>query len=309
MASLSAVNCRDLIDPHPRLRLPPALHSAYRAELEDRGLLPAAVVGSMEKNIHGGPTPEETLEHFKYRFTNSAVRVVCVLVDPAHVFASLPAEVFQSFSSHKIAVLDVACGAGASLLSLATVLGVVRSARLLPSLPLELSVYAADISETALAIYSNLVGRIGPILEQQGISLRVTTTVWDAAHPDQTSALCDSWFSDSSDANEHFVLVGNISGVGKGAFDHLERSFLHIGERIANRASTLLWIEPGISSSLSFMQKVVNLVRRKLSWLTRSTGVDETLSCEFAWWHPIEEKELAGTVSVQRFSRSKASEL
>src|SRR5437773_1259714 len=115
------LNCPGLVDSQSILHLPAALHTAYRDELVDRGLLEAAIVGSVEKQIHGGASQEDTLKHFKYRFANSASRVVCILVDPVDVFASLPFDIFQSFSSHRIAVLDAPCGSGAGLLSLLTV--------------------------------------------------------------------------------------------------------------------------------------------------------------------------------------------
>jgi hypothetical protein len=263
------LNCPELVNPHYVLYLPDALHAAYRDELSHRGLLEAAIAGSTEKHIHGGPTVEQTLEHFKFRFPNSASRVVCVIVDPHESFASIPIEILESFSSHRIAVLDVACGAGASLFALLSVICAARAHKLVPTLPLTIGVLAADISPTALELYSALSERLAPTLADQGLYLDVSTRTWDAAQADQTSALCDTWFQMHSDANEYFVLVGNLSGVGAQLAESFRRSFEHITERIANVESTMLWIEPAVKKGI--IEKLGKIL--SAAWLKRTRAV------------------------------------
>ncbi len=295
------IDCRELIDPHPLLHLPTTLQNAYRAELARRGLLEEAIAGTTEKQIHGGPTPQETLKHFKYRFANSCSRVVCILVDPASSFASLPVEVFQSFSSHKIAVLDAPCGAGASLLSLLAVLATARAHRQLPSLPLTVGVIGADVSPTALDIYSSIANALIPEFERNGITLNVTTLNWDAAQINQTSGVCDTWFATHADANEYFVLVGNLSGITEPTIvQAFQRSFEHITARISNVASTVLWIEPIIEKSIT---KRIKEIFSFSWWLKPSEDLAADAQSRFSWRQPIENKTIAGTVMVHRYER------
>lgn len=284
------------------LHLAKALCDVYRDELQARGQLELAVKGSDEKRIHGGATADETLKHFTFRFPTSAARIVSVLVDPLQTFASLPANVFQSFSSHKIAVLDAACGTGASLLALLTTLAVARSSKRLPRLPLTVGVVGADISPTALEIYSGLAVRLGPLLASEGIFLELSTELWDATQADQTSGLCDKWLDRHHDANEYFVLVGNLSGVGDELANSFKRSFHHITERIANIRSTILWVEPIITLRvLEAIASVFNLS----AWLQRPAGHQSPTKCQFYWWHSVEQKRLKGGVTVDRFERIK----
>lgn len=295
------INCRELLDPHPLLHLPVTLRTAYRQELERFGLLEAAIEGTLEKQIHGGPTPEETLKHFTHRFANSCSRVVCILVDPAGSFASLPVEIFQSFSSHKIAVLDAPCGAGASLLSLLCVLATARAHRQLPTLPLTVGVVGADVSQTALDIYSSIARSLTPELEKNGIHLEVTTQNWDATQLNQTSGVCDTWLARHADANEFFVLVGNLSGISEPAIvQSFQQSFEHITARISNVASTVLWIEPIVEKSIT---KRFKEIFTWSWWLKRSEDLPADAQCKFDWRHPIEEKNIFGNVMVHRYER------
>jgi len=227
--------------------------------------------------------------------------VVCILVDPADSFAALPVELFQSFSSHKIAVLDAPCGAGAGLLSLLTVLATARAHRQLPTLPLTVGVIAADISPTALEIYSSIATTLAPELAKHGINLDITTQNWDASQVNQTSAVCDTWFSKYHDANEYFVLVGNLSGIMDPALvQAFQRSFEHITARISNVASTVLWIEPIIEKSIT---KRIKEMFSLSWWLKPSENLPQDAHSRFNWRQPIEDKIISGTVMVHRYER------
>lgn len=298
----SAFSNQELIDENSVISLADLLCEAYRKELQEQGLLDEAAKGSPITQIHGGPSFEETHQHFAHRFANSASRVVCISVDAQNVFAPIPAHLLQSFSSHKITVLDAPCGAGASLLSLLTVLAVARRQRAIPSLPLHVAVIAADISPSALKLYASMVERIRPGLRECGIFLELTTSIWNAERSNETSSLCDTLFRVHHDANEFFVLIGNLSGVGAGLFDKMERSFEHITERIANFPSTILWIEPVLETTL--FQKLGRLFSIA-GWLT-NIGTQSIMQCRFTWVEPVRSRQLKGSVTVRVYKRGEA---
>jgi hypothetical protein len=300
MANGTTFHFTELVEQDGTLHLATILCDAYRNELQARGLLETAAEGSLEKAIHGGQSPEETLKHFTFRFPTSSARIVCVLVDPSGDFGALPANVFQSFSNDRISVLDAPCGAGAGLLALLTTLAVAREKKRVPRLPLTVSVVGADISQTALDIYTGLAARITPLLANEGIYLELSTELWDATQADQTSRLCDRWLDRHFDANEYFVLVGNLSGVGDELAESFKRSFHHITERIANIRSTILWVEPIIK--LKLLQVIAGIFSFA-PWLKRPTNLSSAASSRFRWWQSVEQKHLNGSVTVDRFAR------
>lgn len=290
-----------LVDGSQVLHLPLHLQEAYREELISRGLLTEAEQGSTSTDIHGGISDADTLRHFTHRFANSASRLVCLLVDPGQAFATIPNAVWESFSSHKIAVLDAPCGAGASLLSLLNVIVAAREHQLLPQLPLEVGVIAADISPKALEIYSSLVSKLAPHFAKYGIQLNVSTHIWDAGLVNQTSMLCDELlFRQHSDANEYFVLVSNLSGVGAELEESFRRSFEHVTERISNVISTVLWIEPAITKTFfAAIKRIFSLS----TWLNPTSSSSEEIHYRFQWQQPVLKRVLKGSVMVQQYDR------
>jgi hypothetical protein len=286
------------------LHLPPAFVGAYSDELISRGLLEEARAGTHEKDVWGGPSEKDTLKHFKFRFANSSVRVERLCVDAGGTFGSLPASLYNSFHTGRVAVLDIPCGAGASTLSLLATLAELRKNGALPSLPLNVSIFGADISTDALTICESMVQRLQPELGKYSVYPYVTTFRWDATSTASTNDLVDRWFAAAEDQNEYFVLIGNVSGVGKSQFDQMSRSFEHIAERISNKPSTLLWVEPGIRSGRQFLAEKL---QRYWSYLGSLFGAGSSsagvITTEFNWWHPIEAKRLDGSVAIHRFIR------
>ena len=288
-----------------RIMIPQVLAQAYRTELIRLELLEQAIAGTTKTSIHGGLTREETTEHFAYRFGNSVTRIEYVILDPNRKLNPIPLDVAVTFSSHHVAFLDIPCGTGAGAASILCSLHALRSAGLVPKLPLTVGITAADLSEPALEIYDSMMKRLTGPLAEAGILIEWRTHRWDASLPHEMSQLCDAWFNQLPEAAEHFVLVSSMSGVGRTQFGEFERSFQHLVERLSNRMSTILWIEPESQSTRRFLKKVGDFFKKAISWLKPEDGKSsESVFDSFAWWDAVRGQEVTSTVAVQRYLRN-----
>ena len=283
--------------------LAPEFWRIYRSGLESRNLLESTINGCAEHGIHGGSTKDETEMHFAHRFPNSSSRVEAAILDPKSDLGTIPVELQATFSSGKVKLLDVPCGCGAATISVLTTLHALRRARLQPALPLDVEIFAADISTHALQIFDQLMEELHPIIERSGIRVNWTTRRWDAAKIPQTSKLCDDWLTGIVIEAEHVVIISNISGVKEKGFEKLfEGSIDHIAARISNCTSTLLWVEPGPTSGYEFLKWIVKKFAASWNWLVDENGPVASTT-EFLWWHGLQRKEFNGSATVVRYER------
>ena len=229
------------------LFFPDCLNDVYEAKLRSIGRVEDARVHGGSENIYGGENLDETHDHFCRMYPNSLSRVQCVLLDPEDAFSEISRDLLSSMSSHRLAILDIPCGAGASLLSALSTLSELRRSRLLPMTPLSISILGADISSHALAIYREQIDMLAGSFVTTAINVRLDTRKWDATDIQQTNQMIDDWLSDNRDAQEHLVVISNFSGAGKSVITQFEGSFRQIGIRLSCNAtpnSTIVWIEP-----------------------------------------------------------------
>lgn len=258
----------------------------------------------------GGLTEDETIKHFAYRFVNSSTRVIHITLDPDKKFANIQIDLFSTFSKGNISILDLACGTGGHILSLLTTLGELRLKKLLPTLPLNIHILAADISPTALQIYQSLLNHLKPYLLNTGINVEYHTYEWDACNPMKTSKLMDYFFSTTRhiSVNEYYVMTSAFSGFAGNEvnFSQIERSLQHITERLGTKYSTFLWVEPdttGAKKFLSFLSKVFESIQDFFVQLFIENNA--TSSNTYSWWEPIKKDVIKkGNVTVKLYKRN-----
>jgi hypothetical protein len=156
-----------------KLHQPETLTTIYREKLKALGVLQQVIDfnGKQSKGAIGGQDESETITHFIQRFLASAARVQFVVIDPHKTLNDISNDIKASFGSGTISVLDIPCGTGASILSLLCNIREMRIHKLLPCLPVHISITAGDYSETALEIYTDLLINIKPALEEAWIQL------------------------------------------------------------------------------------------------------------------------------------------
>ncbi|MEZ6049312.1 MAG: hypothetical protein R3C11_27785 [Planctomycetaceae bacterium] len=205
-------------------------------------------------------------------------------------------ELLTRLADGRLAILDVPCGSGAGMLGLLSQIASLRIHGALPKLRLTIEITAGDFSGTARGLYDNMLSKAVPWLEEQGIGISWTTHAWDASDQFSTSAIVDHWLNESLDCEDFVVLVAAFSDAAANNFTKFERSFQHITERIHNRSSAFIWIEPDWRKSRKlfdalepFFDKIINLFRGT-----------KRISDTYRWHHPLNENDCDGKIMVVR---------
>jgi hypothetical protein len=256
------------------------------------------------KAIHGGKTKVLTEEHFTHRYANSASRISYIISDPFGDVTYYSREITTLLSSGRIGVLDLVCGAGAAVTSMANTIRDLRVNSIVPSLPLDIVVVGADYSAHALDIYTHSIEMMGDDLARCGITIGAKMFEWDATCSNKTSQLCDAYFKNNANVDSHIVIVSNISGDGKGKIEEFKRSFQHVVERFSDKESVLLWVEHSGNSAEGFVKKVLSGIFLLASWFVSLVKGDERVSKKFQWFHKIINKELPGGYTLLAFKCS-----
>jgi hypothetical protein len=283
------------------------IQEVYEAHLRSLGLFEKALSYEGKRGIHGGESKEETHEHFCLRFINSVARVQCVLLDPMKVFEDIPSDLLLTLSSHRISLLDLACGAGAGTISALITLKELRQAKLLPIIPLSLRILGADFSAHALELYESQIKQLKPRLAKVGISVNLETRRWDARNARQTNQLIDDYLEGPQAYSELLVLVAAISGASKADFQDFTKSIELLWIRLSSvttRSSTILWIEPNTSNGKNLLKKLRNFVKPWLWFQSNQAANEEKYACNYNLFIKLNNKNVKSGVMVHRFTRN-----
>lgn len=283
------------------LYLPPVLIEAYVSVLRDLGLLSAAMNANPISGPVGGRSLSETREHFVTRFGVSAARIQSLVMDPDNAFSKYHQDLLSTFSDGTVALLDVPCGCGAASISLLVSISLLREHGFLPRLPLNVSITGGDFSEEGLSLFESLLLRIQPHLRLQGIHVQLQTLCWDATRADQTANLVDHWFSQAEGSEEYYVLVANFSGAATRGYNKFENSFRHFHERLHNKPSTVIWVEPTMKGALKFLSKIRKFIA-EIPWF--GSVLNGCLSHEYRWFHPLQEKSHPCRLMVEKYTKT-----
>lgn len=289
------------------LLLPTALTNAYKLELDSRGLLAKAKAGTEMKEIHGGITDAETLDHFAFRFAVSAGRVEFVALAPDEKFAEVSDAFMSTFSEGHVALLDIPCGTGSCLAAVLSTLSSLRESKVIPTQPLTISVMAGDCSLKALEVYQSTIARLLPLLDSQAISVQLALQEWDATLGKDTARLLDSWFAMAAGAEEHVVCISNFSGalVGAGLLDQFTPCLNQILSRLYDKKSTLLWVEPETKSAKTkLFPKISEYLHKFIPWFTSSSGATIPMAASYKTKNPLSDFVHPSSVQVQKFNRT-----
>ena len=285
--------------------IPADLSSALIADLVNRGLLEKAKLGPPAgvREIHGGAPQNEAEEHYCWRFTTSTSRVVRIVSDEKTTFSDIALRLLTVFSKGNVAILDIPSGTGAGTLGLLAEIANLRAKRLAPTLPLNVSIFAGDISQWSLTVFRDLATALAPKLQEASININISTKHWDATLAHETSALCNDWMDRSLYENDYFVLVSNFSGTSKSLLDSFKRSFEHLAERMAFAPATLLWIEPLSGTAATIRRKIKQFFSHVpiLKLLFSEDSLDNQ-SCHYTWDCPITSRsKIKSSVSIVQF--------
>ncbi|MEX1026425.1 MAG: hypothetical protein WD049_00235, partial [Candidatus Paceibacterota bacterium] len=279
----------NLLQVHQRLA------SDYAAQLRDIGRFEDACQ-KKRSNATGGEDAERTLDAFVHRFCASACRTGYLVLDNNGYLSPVSDELLARLCDGRVAILDIPCGSGAGILGMLSLIASLRQHGALPRLPLTIHITAGDFSETARQLYDNLMPKAVPWLEEQGIRISWTTHAWDASDQFSTSAIVDCWLDHSAGCEDFVVLVAAFSDAAANNFKRFERSFQHITERIHNRSSAFVWIEPDWKKTSKFLDAIERHFNKFVSFFSGTNR----LSDRFEWFHPLKGKPCPSKIMVVR---------
>lgn len=289
------------------LRLPVLLSTAYVSHLERLGIKQLST-DSTSKDVHGGKSTEETHDHFARRFTVSSGRIEFAILGPSSGFEPLSEAFLSTFSDGHIGLLDIPCGTGAMSGALVSTLVKLREDRILPRLPLTITVCAGDFSAEALHIFDLLMRDLAAPASVQGITLVWHGLEWDATRGDHTARLIDRWFAACPTANEYFVVVSNFSAAlhNQSAFAAFSPGFEQVLARLHDKQSTVIWVEPASKSAKTgVLAWLSDFITKRISWFGKSSHEDSNSlpEAEYQLEHPVSGDAFRSNVVVHRFSR------
>jgi hypothetical protein len=285
-----------------KLYQPEILTTVYREKLEALDVLQQAIDfdPKQSKGAIGGQNEAETITHFIEKFLASVARVQFVVLDPHKALKDISNDVKATFGSGNIAFLDVPCGAGAGILSLLCNIREMRAHKLLPCLPLHVSITAGDYSETALQIYADLLLRIKPDLEEVNIFIDYLTHDWNAKSVQSTDKIMNCFLKQESE--EYYVFISAFSGEAAKNFEDYKQTISYVQARVSNLNSCILHIEPNSNDATKFFQKLINLFAEKfMGKEKKSEGKSNKEG--FFWIHSLNSKVITGGCSVKLFKR------
>lgn len=284
-----------------KLHQPETLTTVYREKLEALGILQQVIEYDSKKlkGAIGGQNESETITHFIQRFLASAARVQFVVIDPHKTLNDISNDIKASFGSGNISVLDIPCGTGASILSLLCNIREMRIHKLLPCLPIHISITAGDYSETALEIYSDLLTSIKQSLEEVNIFMDYKTSYWDAKSAPSTNEIMDV-FLDKKQYEEYYVLISAFSGELGNNLDDYEATISYIQARVSNINSCILHVEPKSNDAEKFYKRILKLVNKIMCYIVLEGKSDKD---GFWWVHPLNNKKINGGCYIKLFKR------
>lgn len=283
------------------LHMPNCLSMAYKNLLEGRNVMDKCLSHDQGSGPIGGVTAEETVSHFACRYGVSTCRIESLALDPVRAFNEISDDLLAVLTDGHVSLLDVPCGTGAVGASLLATIATLRTERVMPQQPLDVTIVGGDCAQTALDIYEQMMSQLRPTLEGVGVSVRMITRLWDGEKPDSTAALLDTLFEASYGDEDFLVIVANFSGHASVSFPHFERSFQHIYERFYGKPCTTIWVEPIMRKAERFLDKVRKLLE-SIPWF--AGGQDGLMQHVYYWFHPFRKSRYRCTVMIHRYERS-----
>ena len=258
------------------LSIPGHLATAYIDTVDSRGIrhLLLNLEAKNDDGPIGGGSREETERHFVNRMDGSVARVLLALLDPRNELDASSDTLISPFSGGVPCVTDVPCGAGAGVLSILSSIAVLRESGVLPRIPLNVHLVAADISSHATDLANEMLDRIRQSLADQAIHVEVEWIVWDATDTASNTNLVRRAVIASSVSSKKLLLVANFSGFlsQPGKRRQVDPQLEELFRYLAGENSLALWLEPdskAVSSGGALFSWLIREARSRWAWFAK----------------------------------------
>lgn len=293
-------------DKSENILLPNQLVDLWKGLLNENSLLDLAKEKA-PKGFEGGISKEDTDKHLAWRYNGSCARVILSLLDPKAKLSEVSDAYASIFAGNKVFVADLPSGSGAAIVSILFTLYELRKNNVLPRHPLEITIMAGEISETARGYLLKQLEDLKGVVEEQAIWIKFEILEWDTLSKVSTVDLIKRMTLLSQDCHARILLLTNFtgflesSGNWKKAKPQFDDIFLHSRDSL----STAIWIEPQ-------RKNVVPFFARAIKWLKESFKnlIGDQAELEDSSWYaqteakckqPIKEGSFPVRLTVMRF--------
>lgn len=254
------------------LHIPEQIADAYLGVVDARGI--RGLLADLEDGPVGGASKEETESHFVNRLDGSLARVQLALLDPRHELENTSDTLILPLSGGTTCVADAPCGAGAGVLSLLSVVADLRRSDILPRVPLDVKLVAADISPHARELAGEMLKGVRPFLEEQAINVSVEWIEWDATNVASNTHFVRRTIVASDSCARKLLLIANFSGFlslpGKRQEAHPQLGELF--RYFATDDAAALWLEPDHNPAIArggVLDAFLKFVRERIARFAR----------------------------------------
>ncbi|QTH63338.1 hypothetical protein J1N51_11435 [Psychrosphaera ytuae] len=227
------------------IKLPNLLVEKWKLLLEDNNLSELATKKA-DKGFIGGISKEETDKHLAWRYNGSCGRVILSLLDPKNQLSKVSDAYAEIFAGQRVFLADLPSGSGAAVISILTTLAELRTQSVLPRIPLDISIVAGEISESARSYLKKQLDELIEPLKEQAISFEYTILHWDVLDRINNADLIRQITIRSQNCDSRLLVVSNFSGLleGNSKWKEAEKQISEIFIHSRDQLSAAIWIEP-----------------------------------------------------------------
>lgn len=286
--------------------LPNQLVDLWKGLLIENSLLDLAKEKAPE-GFEGGISKEDTDKHLAWRYNGSCARVILSLLDPKAKLSEVSDAYASIFAGNKVFVADLPSGSGAAIVSILCTLYELRKNNILPRHPLEVTILAGEISETARGYLLKQLEKLKGVIENQAIWIKFEIQEWNTLSKVSTVDLIRRMTLLSQDCHARMLLLTNFtgflesSGNWKKAQPQFDDIFLHSRDSL----STAIWIEPQRKNVATFFAKAIKWLKGSFKHLIGAQAELEDTSwysqTEAMCKQPIKEGSFPVRLTVMRF--------
>jgi hypothetical protein len=293
-------------DESEHILLPDKLVELWKGLLTENDLMELAKQKAPE-GFEGGMSKEDTDKHLAWRYNGSCARVILSLLDPNDKLSEVSDAYASTFAGNKVFVADLPSGSGAAVVSILCTLFELRKNNVLPRHPIEITIIAAEISETAREYLHKQLVSLEELLQEQSIWFEFEILEWDAMNKISTVDLIKRMTILSQGCNARLLMLTNFSGFlensgnWKRAKPQFDDIFLHSRDSL----STSIWIEPQRKTVARFFFKAITWLKSSFKdLLGQQADVDEAswyAQTEIKCKQPIKDRDFTVRLTVMRF--------
>lgn len=286
------------------LRLPHSIISSWKSILEEKNLLEKAVKERGDGET-GGIDEDSTNNHYCFRYNGSCARFQLTFLDPFEDLKEVSNAFVKSLAGNNVFISDIPSGTGAASLTMLSNIAQLREEKVLPSLPLKVTILAGEISIHALSIFEKAFKNLEPYFNDYGITVVLKSQIWNIRDEDSTSRLTKEITLMGSQASDRIMLLANFTGFleQEEKWDEVKERFEEMFRHFSGASTIAIWLEPGMKIVTNqFWPRVIKWFKHKFKSLIGSQEDIKLESSSAHYYHGLRDEKLRTNVTVVKFN-------